>query len=86
MLATLRAGSSPSLKDAKDAFTAARAIAGLDRVPTLFPVALKILSESLTFARGSDAGGGIRSQIYRSACWLDELMYNRGAAEKNKAD
>ena len=74
ILASIEAGSYPNLKDLTEAAIAARAIGGLTNIPQRPSECFELLTKCLTFARGPK-GSGQRSQIYRSACWLDELMF-----------
>jgi Predicted transcriptional regulator containing an HTH domain and an uncharacterized domain shared with the mammalian protein Schlafen len=79
MLAAIQAGSFPDPKDAKETTTAAHSIGGLENVASNFSGCLEVLTKCLSFVKSS-GNGGLRSQIYRSACRLDELIFKSGAA------
>lgn len=74
MVAAIQARSFPDPKDLKEAATAAHAIGGLNDVASILPGCLTILTKCLSFAKASSTGS-LRSQIYRAACRLDELVF-----------
>jgi hypothetical protein len=74
MLASIETGTYPTVGDLKEAIIAARAIGGLKDIPQSLASCLTVLTQCLNLAKGPDYSG-VRTQIYRSACWLDELMF-----------
>jgi hypothetical protein len=74
MLAAIEGGAIPDPKDAKEAATIAHAIGGLSGGETITARYLNVLETCLSFGRGS-ASGSLRSQVYRAACRVDELMF-----------
>lgn len=85
MLAAIQAGSFPDPKDLKEAATAAHAIGGLKNVASNISGCLGVLTKCLSFVKSPD-GSGLRSQIYRSACRLDELMFRPSANAATEAN
>jgi len=73
-LAAIRAGLFHDPQDPKEAATMAHAIGGLNDGAAISSGCLAVLEKSLAVARGT-TGGSLRSQIYRAACRLDELMF-----------
>jgi Putative DNA-binding domain len=71
-LTTMSSGSLLDPNDTKEAATIARAIAGLTEVGPYLPGCMALLQKCLAFSKG---GSSLRSQIYRAACRLDELMF-----------
>jgi Putative DNA-binding domain len=78
VLSSISSGAVLDPNDAKEAMTIAYAIGGLtDNGPNLTGC-LVLLQKCLAFSKGP-TGGNLRSQIYRAACRLDELMFKPGA-------
>ena len=74
VLAAMEGGAIPDPKDAKEAATIAHAIGGLNGGETIAAGYLAVLEKCLAFGKGS-SGGSLRSQVYRAACRVDELMF-----------
>lgn len=81
VLTTIEAGSYPNVQDLKEATIVARAIGGLKNIPQHPSGCFELLTQCLGSAKGP-AASGQRSQIYRSACWLDELIFKSSAGAK----
>jgi hypothetical protein len=73
-LCAISSGSFVDPKDIKEAATLAHAIGGITSIGKALPECLALLQRCLELSKGQE-GGGLRSQVYRAACRLDELMF-----------
>lgn len=76
-LSAIGSGSILDPKDTKEVATIAHAIGGLTDSGANLLGCLALLQKCLAFSKGQK-GGSVRSQIYRAACRLDELMFGSG--------
>jgi hypothetical protein len=73
-LSAISSGSIIDPKDTKEVATIAHAIGGLTDIGANLPGCLALLQKCLAFSKGP-SGSSLRSQIYRAACRVDELMF-----------